>query len=89
MSDWTECVIDAEAGCRDGLFCFCPIDGDIHGEFTVITGMNFLGAVPPDKMKLVAIVHPDGQEAVERFCEQYAAELEAAKSEARTASKSY
>lgn len=66
---WTECVIDASMEVRDGLFTFCPIEGDINGEFQVVTGMNFIGG-KPDGMKIVAIVHPDGQEAVERFCEQ-------------------
>lgn len=72
---WKECVIDAEMGCRDGLFCFCPIDGDINGYFSVVTGTNFLGSAPPENMKLVAIVHPDGQKAVEEFCQKYEREL--------------
>lgn len=67
---WTECVIDASMGVRDGLFTFCPIEGDVNGEFQVVTGMNFLGS-HPQGMKLVAITHPDGQKAVERFCDKY------------------
>src|SRR5688572_7389433 len=74
--NWKECVIDASMCARDGLFTFCPIEGDINGEFQVVEGMNFIGA-PPDDMKIVAIVHPDGQEAVEQFCEENKVALDA------------
>ena len=66
-------VIDASMGVVCGQLCFCPIEGDIDGEFTVITGMN---SNVPLGGNLVAIWHPDGQEAVERFCEKYADILE-------------
>jgi len=72
---WKECVIDASYGVRDGMFCFCPIDGDINGEFSVITGMSYIGDAAPEGMKMVAIVHEEGQEAVEKFCEEYAEQL--------------
>lgn len=65
-----ECVLDASMGIRDGLFCFCPIEGDITGDFTVITGLNYLSSRIPETYKLVAIIHEDGQEAVERFIEE-------------------
>jgi hypothetical protein len=67
---WSECVIDATMGARAGLFTFCPIEGDINGEYQIVTGMNFLGA-PPADMKVVAVVHEDGQTAVDEFCEQH------------------
>jgi hypothetical protein len=67
---WKECVLDATMGNKDGLFTFCPIVGDIDGDFQVVTGMNFIGAVPPKDLKMVAIVHEDGQTAVEEFCEE-------------------
>lgn len=70
---WNECVIDATMGHRGG-FVFCPIEGDINGEYQIVTGMNFLG-MPPNDMKVVAIVHEDGQAAVEQFCEQFKDEL--------------
>lgn len=72
---WNECVIDASMGCRDGLFTFCPIEGDLAGEFTVVTGMNYIGKAPHGTMKLVGIVHPDGQDAVDKFCREYEPEL--------------
>lgn len=77
MNTWTQCVIDASLS-QDGLFCFCPIEGDITGDFSVITGMNFLGS-KPERMKVVAIVHPDGQDAVEDFCNRWRAELDSLK----------
>ena len=80
MSLWNECVIDASMGCINGMFCFCPIEGNITGEFTLITGMNYLGKAPHGSMKLVGIVHPDGNKAVERFCREHEPELEALKS---------
>lgn len=51
---WKECVLDAEIS-NDGVFTFCPIEGDIDGEFVVVTGMNFVG-LPPKGMKMVAVV---------------------------------
>ena len=75
----TECVLDAAIGYRGGAFCFCPIEGDVDGEYTVITGMMYVDEKPPEHLKLVGIVHDDGQEAVERFCAEHKAELEALK----------
>lgn len=76
---WTECVIDATMGCQGGAFTFCPIDGDINGAFSVVTGMNFISSRPPEGMKLVAVIHADGNAAVEAFCKQYRNELAALK----------
>ena len=73
----TDYVLDATMGCKDGLFCFCPIEGDINGDFTVITGLNLISSSMPERGKVVAIVHADGQNAVEKFCAEYAPELEA------------
>ena len=69
-------VIDATISePSNGLFCFCPIEGDIHGDFSIIIGLNFLSDRPPKGSKLVAIVHADGQKAVEEFCNKYKKEL--------------
>lgn len=72
---WNQCVIDASMGCRDGAFTFCPVEGDIDGEHSIITGMNYVGKLPPDGQRLVAIIHPDGDEAAESFCEKFQREL--------------
>jgi len=74
---WDRWVLDASMGGRDGIFTFCPVEGDLTGEYTVITGMNFVSDRPPEGGSLVAIIHPDGQEAVEHFCQRYAVELAA------------
>lgn len=68
---WKQCVIDASMPVRGGMFNFCPIEGDIDGEFCVVTGMNYLSASPPAGLEFVAVIHPDGQEAAERFCEEH------------------
>ncbi len=60
-------MIDAAMGARDGVFCFCPITGDIDGEFSVVTGFNYLGELPPEYMSFVAVIHEDGSDAMERF----------------------
>ena len=73
----TRWVIDASMGNpEEMLFCLCPIEGDIAGDFTIITGMNLLTDHAPPHGKIVAIVHPDGQPAVNEFCERYAVQLE-------------
>ena len=76
---WEQWVIDATMGCKDGLFTFCPIEGDIDSEYSVVIGMNYVSDTPPKWGKVVAIVHADGQEAVEIFCEENAVHLEALK----------
>jgi len=63
----------------DGLFTFCPIEGDIETEYTIVTGMNYVSDMPPKWGKVVAIVHADGQGALERFCLENEAYLEALK----------
>ena len=73
-------VIDASMGVRDGMFCFCPVEGDVEGEFSVVIGLTLISDTLPDGGRLAAIWHPDGQAAVEQFCTEYdsaLAELEA------------
>ena len=61
-------VVDASMSYPgEGIFCFCPLD---EAE-NVVTGMNLLAADPPAGSELVAVVHLDGQEAVEKFMVQY------------------
>lgn len=74
MEQW---VLDAsmEPMTPDGPFCYCPIEGDIDGDFEVVVGFTSVGSIP--RGRCVAIWHPDGQEAVEDFCRRYAAALEA------------
>jgi hypothetical protein len=80
MSRWKECVLDASMDVIGGMFTFCPIEGDVEsGDFDVITGMNYGGERSPNGMKLVAIIHPDGQKAAERFYLKYKAEIDAMK----------
>jgi hypothetical protein len=67
---WKQCVLDATMGNNNGLFSFCPIEGDIFGEFEVVTGMNYISSKPPEGLQLVAVIHSDGQEAVERFLQE-------------------
>lgn len=69
-------VIDATMGCRNGMFVFCPIEGDLEGDYEIVTGLNILSDEPPIGGEVVAIVHEDGQEAVEEFCDEYVDELE-------------
>jgi hypothetical protein len=74
MLNWTQCVIDASMG-YNGAFTFCPIEGDLDGEFQVVTGMNYVSGLPPKGMKLVAIIHPDGPEEADDFRKRYEHEL--------------
>lgn len=82
MSSWEKWVLDATMG--GPPFCFCPIDGDLDGEFSIVTGMNSLGA-PLGNGKLVAVVHEDGQEAADEFYEQHKAEIDEILAESRKA----
>lgn len=65
-------VIDASMGARGGLFTYCPVEGDFDsGDFTVVTGMNYIGFAPPDGSTLVGIIHEDGQEAADAFAQEH------------------
>lgn len=56
QSKW---VIDATRGWPP---CFCPIELGDNGEIrSIITGINLLGAAPPDG-EVIAIVHEAGTE---------------------------
>lgn len=74
MDKW---VIDASMGVpADGLFCFCPIEFNADGSVkSIVTGLNVLTQKPPHDGEFIGVVHQDGQEAVEQFCEKYAVEL--------------
>lgn len=67
---WKNWVLDATMF-SDGPFCFCPLEGELDGDYSVITGFNYLGIAPPDNGKLVAVVHEAGQEAVDKFYEEH------------------
>jgi hypothetical protein len=67
-------VIDATMGYP---FCFCPVEGDLQGDYTIVTGMNVISDKPPHGGRLVGVVHADGQGAVEDFCDKYEKELTA------------
>jgi hypothetical protein len=71
VSSFNDCVIDASMGIRAGMLCFCPVERNEAGEIvSVITGANYLGSPPPGS-RVIAVIHEDGQEAVEAFCEEY------------------
>lgn len=75
MADqWKECVIDATMGYAGG-FCFCPIEGDINGEFSVVTGLNICAGKPPHGWKLVAVVHEDGNDEAQAFLAEHDDEI--------------
>ena len=65
LLDWDQWVIDAAIGTPPGTFCFCPVRGNIDGDFQIVTGMNYIGKQPPEGI-LVGIIHEDGQVAVDK-----------------------
>ena len=70
-------VIDAGMGCSDGILCVCPVELDADGQISgIITGANLLGFVP-DGGEIIGVIHPDGQDAVEDFCAEFADEIAA------------
>lgn len=68
---WENWVIDATMGWPP---CFCPVEGDLDGEFSIVTGMNCMGA-PPDGL-VVAVVHADGQESASIFYAKHKGEID-------------
>lgn len=66
-------MIDASLEPVGNMFAFCPVEGDVvGGEFSVITGMTIVSDSPPGGMRLVAIVHPDGDEPLASFTIRHA-----------------
>ena len=76
--NWENWVVDCTLATPAGLFCFCPIEGDPEGEYNIVTGLNFISDHPGPGRKVVAVVHEDGQDAVEAWMAEHGAELEAA-----------
>lgn len=62
--NYDEWVADVTLDTPPGMFVFCPYD---DGDF--ITGLNIISDVCPGA--LVAIIHTDGQEAVDRWIEKH------------------
>jgi len=69
---WDKWVIDGSMSTPDGIFCFCPIDGE-----QIITGMNVLSDKPPHEGELVGVVHMDGDDAADAFYQLRKAEIDA------------
>jgi hypothetical protein len=67
---WDNWVLDATMSAPEGMFCFCPVEGALDGDHSIVTGMNFLGSAPPNG-KLVAVIHEGGQAAVDEFCAKH------------------
>lgn len=54
-----------------------PIENRGTDDETLVTGLNYMGEKPPGKV--VGIVHPDGQDAVDRWCSANPDEVERVK----------
>ena len=44
---WDRWILDASIPAFDGCACFCPIEGDLAGDYKIVTGMNYIGKRPP------------------------------------------
>lgn len=65
---WEQWVVDVTLDKGEGIYCFCPIEGEIgEGEYSIVFGMDILSPIPPGK--LVGVIHADGDEAVTQWCE--------------------
>lgn len=58
-------VIDASMS-NDEMICIVPIDENLHTGFSYFCVPNNL----PNNRQIVGIIHPDGQKAVEKWCEE-------------------
>jgi hypothetical protein len=66
---WENWAIDAGLSYpQDNIYCFVPVKGNIKGECSFVTGMNYIGDSCPGK--LVAIIHPEGQKAADEWYEE-------------------
>lgn len=77
-------ILDAGMSPGNGMFCFCPVELDDDGQITtVVTGLNMLSGQPPSSGVLIGVIHEDGQEAVEAFCEANREDIDRLLAEAR------
>ncbi len=80
MKMWDKYVIDGTIGTPPGLLCFCPVELDEDGEISsIITGMNYLSDTPPGDAEVIAVVHADGQDAVDAFYADRKADIDKAR----------
>jgi hypothetical protein len=63
---YTDWVLDVTFWTPEAPLAFCPIEVET-GD--VITGLTVLGATPPGRM--YAVVHMDGQAAVEKWMDEH------------------
>ena len=70
---WENWVLDATMGYP---FCFCPVEGDIKADYTIVTGLNMIGNTPPHNGRVVAVVHEGGQQAVDDFYAAHKTEID-------------
>jgi hypothetical protein len=69
---WNEWVIDATLYKDDGILCFVPIENRGKENESVVFGMNILSDIKCfDEGKIVGFVHMDGQDAVDKFCNEH------------------
>ena len=69
---YKEWVLDASMSPRDGLLCFIPVDDSDPYNPRFIVGMNLLTSLEGfDQGRLSGIWHPDGQEAVDKWCAEH------------------
>lgn len=67
-------VLDASFDSDDCFFCFCPAEVEFEPEFKiteVVTGLSFLSTQPPEGSRFVGVIHQDGQDACEAWCEAH------------------
>lgn len=63
-------VLDATLDEPGAPHCFVPVELGPDGEVeSIVFGMNYLSSDPPNGGRFVGVIHADGQEAVDAWCE--------------------
>lgn len=69
---WDTWALDVGMELGDGVHCFVPLEPDN----TAVIGMNWIDNNPPASCRHLAVIHPDGQEACEKWVSSNRAEID-------------
>jgi len=70
---YNQWVIDATLyNENDGMLCFVPIENAHTDQETLVLGLNILSDLEHfDHGKVIGVIHLDGQEAADIFCNEH------------------
>lgn len=74
-SIWKVWAVDAGCSTKE-MFCYIPVENAETGQPTFVTGMNVLASPDEPPGNVVMVIHPDGDETTQKWCDENSELLE-------------